>query len=69
MLTLAAASVMSESDDPYFTRLQAGAYDKVKPSGMPCDAMYPCKGGRGGLSHTGVIALAVVISVVGVEVG
>jgi endoglucanase len=65
MLTLAAASVMSESDDPYFTRLQAGAYEKVKPSGMPCDAMYPCQSGRGGLSRAGIIALAVVLGVVG----
>ncbi|KAG8744876.1 hypothetical protein FRC10_009246 [Ceratobasidium sp. 414] len=65
MLTLAAASVMSESDDPYFTRLQAGAYDKVKPTGTPCDAMYPCGSGKGRLSHAAIIALAVVISVVG----
>ncbi|QRV91361.1 endoglucanase [Ceratobasidium sp. AG-Ba] len=65
MLTLAAASVMSESDDPYFTRLQDGAYDKVKPTGTPCDAMYPCKGSGHGLSHGAIIALAVVISVVG----
>jgi endoglucanase len=66
LLTIAAASVMTESEDPYFTRLQEGAYASVKPSGMPCDAMYPCKGGSGGLSRAGTIALAVVLSVVGV---
>ncbi|CAE6408111.1 unnamed protein product [Rhizoctonia solani] len=65
LLTIAAASVMTEAEDPYFTRLQEGAYASVKPSGMPCDAMYPCKGGRGGLSRAGTIALAVVLSVVG----
>jgi endoglucanase len=64
MLTLAAASLMSESVDPYFTRLQEGAYASVKPSGLPCDTMYPCKG-NGGLSRGGIIALAVVLGVVG----
>lgn len=65
MLTLAAASVITESDDPYFTRLQVGAYNNVKPSGMPCDAMYPCAGSSHGLSRTGLIAMVVVLVVVG----
>ncbi|CAE7198105.1 unnamed protein product [Rhizoctonia solani] len=65
LLTLAAASAMTESDDPYYTRLQDGAYASVKPSGTPCDAMYPC-GGYGGLSRGAKIAIAVVVTVVGV---
>ncbi|KAF8609652.1 Six-hairpin glycosidase [Ceratobasidium sp. AG-I] len=65
MLTLAAASVLTESDDPYFTRLQAGAYNNAKPSGTPCDAVYPCAGSHHGLSRAGVIALVVVLVVVG----
>lgn len=65
MLTLAAASVLSETDDPYFTKLQAGAYNNVKPSGTPCDAAYPCGGKHGGLSRAGLIALVVVLVVVG----
>ncbi|KAG8690787.1 hypothetical protein FRC11_009142 [Ceratobasidium sp. 423] len=67
VLTLAAASVMTEGDDPYFTRLQDGAYASVKPSGMPCDAMYHCGSGHG-LSRAGKIALAVVLSVMGLAI-
>ena len=63
MLTLAAMHVLNDSSDPFFTSLQAGAYDKVRPSGQPCDAVFSCGGPR--LGRGGKIALAVVLSVVG----
>ncbi|KAF7355198.1 Endoglucanase [Mycena sanguinolenta] len=57
--------VMNDTNDPFFTSLQAGAYDKVKPSGQPCDAAISdgCSGHR--LSKGAIIALAVVLTVVG----
>lgn len=38
MLNLVAYRVMNDSNDPFYTSLQDGAYNKVKPSGRPCDA-------------------------------
>ncbi|KAG8893716.1 hypothetical protein FRC00_010114 [Tulasnella sp. 408] len=66
-LSLAAYSVMSASNPPYYTSLAPGAYDAVKPSGTPCDAVFPCegKGGKGGLSKGAIIAIAVIVSVAG----
>jgi endoglucanase len=64
LLTLAAMHVMNDTNDPFFTSLQAGAYDKVRPQGTPCDDAFPCKSGPH-LSKGAVIALAVAISVVG----
>lgn len=67
-LTLAAMHV-SDSADPYYTALQAGAYDSVKPSGTPCDDAYPCKkSGHGGLSNVGKIVLGVVLGLVGLVI-
>ncbi|KAJ7904387.1 glycoside hydrolase family 9 protein [Mycena olivaceomarginata] len=65
LLTLAAMHVMNDSNDPFYTSLKAGAYDKVKPSGQPCDAAISdgCSGHK--LSKAAIIALAVVLSVVG----
>ncbi|KIO33977.1 glycoside hydrolase family 9 protein [Tulasnella calospora MUT 4182] len=69
-LSLAAYSVLSASNPPYYTSLAAGAYDAVKPSGTPCDSVFPCSGsngngGKGGLSKGAIIAIAVVVSVAG----
>lgn len=64
MLTLAAYHVMSDAADPFFVSLKNGAYASKKPSGTPCDAAFPCK--SGGLSKAGKVALAVVLSIVGV---
>ncbi|KAJ6516028.1 glycoside hydrolase family 9 protein [Mycena sanguinolenta] len=66
MLTLAAMHVLNDTNDPFFTTLQAGAYDKVKPSGQPCDAAISdgCSSGHH-ISKGGIIALAVVLTVVG----
>ncbi|THH07875.1 hypothetical protein EW146_g9178 [Bondarzewia mesenterica] len=41
LLTLAAAHALTDTADPYFTQLQAGAYDARKPSGTPCDPAFP----------------------------
>ena len=35
--------VMNDTTDPFYTSLRAGAYDGMKPSGQPCDAVYKCK--------------------------
>ncbi|KAG9016351.1 hypothetical protein FRB90_003194, partial [Tulasnella sp. 427] len=66
-LSLAAYSVMSNTNPSYYTSLAAGSYDAVKPSGTPCDAVLPCgsKGGKGGLSKGATIAIAVIVTVVG----
>ncbi|KAF8974347.1 glycoside hydrolase family 9 protein [Flammula alnicola] len=65
MLTLAAMHILGDTKDPYYTALQAGAYDKVKPNGRPCDAAINdgCQGPR--LSKKATIAMAVVITIVG----
>ncbi|KAJ7276266.1 9 glycosyl hydrolase [Mycena haematopus] len=65
MLTLAAMHVMNDTNDPFFTPLQAGAYAKVKPSGQPCDAAISDGCSHHKLSKGAVIALAVVLTVVG----
>lgn len=64
LLTLAAMQVAnSTAVDPYYTRLQVGAY--TKPGGGPCDAALSCKSG---LSKAGKIAIAVVVTVVGLAI-
>lgn len=68
MLTLAAAHIINDTSDPFYTSLQAGAYDEVKPKGKPCDAAISdgCVGGH--LNNAATIALAVSVVVVGVIV-
>jgi len=68
MLTLAAMRVIGDTKDPYFTSLQAGAYDKVKPRGKPCDSAFKegCEGPH--LGKKAMLALAIVITVVGLIV-
>ena len=65
MLTLAAMHVLNDTSDPYFTRLQAGAFAAKKPSGIPCDAAFYC---HTGLSTGVKAALGVTISIVGCAV-
>ncbi|KAJ7228793.1 glycoside hydrolase family 9 protein [Mycena pura] len=65
MLTLAAMHVMNDTNDPFFTSLQAGAYDKVRPAGQPCDDAISAGCGGPKLSKAAVIAIAVVLSIVG----
>jgi len=64
MLTLAVMHVLSDTNDPFYTSLKAGAHEKVKPDGMPCDAAITegCKGPS--ISRNGKIAMGVVLSVV-----
>jgi len=68
MLTLAAMHVMGDSKDPFYTSLAAGAYDKVKPKGRPCDSAITdgCTGGH--LSKKATLAMAITITVVGLIV-
>jgi len=65
LLTLAAMNVMNDTADPFYTSLQAGAYDSKKPSGHPCDPVYSCSPS---LSSGGKIAIAVVVTVVGLGI-
>ena len=65
VVTIAARSVVNGTGDPFYTRLQAGAYAAVKPSGHPCDAAFRCGGGGRGLSEGGLIAMAVILGVAG----
>ena len=66
LLTLAAQALVSGTDDPFYTQVRAGAYDEVRPGGAPCDAAIQagCRRG-GGLSRAAMIAIAVVVTVVG----
>jgi endoglucanase len=66
LLTLAAYSVMQTTVDPFYTRLEAGAYANVKPKGLPCDAVFKqgCPPPR--LSPGARVAMALGITIVGV---
>ena len=65
MLTLAAMHVLSDTRDPFFTSLEAGAYNRVKPSGLPCDAVFDEGCNNPHLSKKATLALALVITIVG----
>lgn len=65
MLTLAAMHAFNDSNDPFFTSLQAGEYDKRRPQGQPCDAAIQAGCSGSGLSTGAKIAIAVVVTVVG----
>jgi endoglucanase len=72
MLSLAAYNVLTNPLDPYFTSLQAGEYDKHKPTGQPCDAAFNCQPGAGSstssLSRAGKIAMGVIVGVAGLAI-
>ncbi|KAI0265157.1 family 9 glycosyl hydrolase [Gloeopeniophorella convolvens] len=63
LLTLAAAHALSDTADPFYTRLQPGAYAAARPGGTPCDPAFPCH--HGGLSTGAKAAIGVVVSLVG----
>ena len=65
MLTLAAMHVLSDTSDPFFTSLEAGAYSKVKPRGLPCDAVFTENCDNPHLSKKATVAMAVVVTIVG----
>ncbi|KAJ7638672.1 glycoside hydrolase family 9 protein [Roridomyces roridus] len=65
LLTLAAMHVLNDTSDPFYTTLQAGAYDKVRPAGQPCDNAISAGCGSSGLPRPALIAIAVILSVVG----
>jgi endoglucanase len=66
ILMLTAMHVINDTDDPYFTYLQAGAYAQHKPSGVPCDAAFNCFPPH--LSEGGTIALAVIVTLSGLAI-
>ncbi|KAI0921378.1 hypothetical protein AcW2_006371 [Taiwanofungus camphoratus] len=65
LLTLAAFSVMNTTADPYYTSLQPGSYQQVRPSGYPCDAAISLGCPHHRLSTGAKVAIGVVVSVVG----
>lgn len=67
MLTLAAMHLLNNSADPFFTSLQAGAYAKVRPSGRPCDAVFP-EACVSDLSQGAKIAIGVIVALVGLSI-
>ncbi|GLB33668.1 putative endoglucanase [Lyophyllum shimeji] len=66
VLTLAAMHAFNDSNDPFYTSLEVGAYDKVRPQGRPCDPVFPDACGQ--LSKGGKIAVGVAVGVVGLIV-
>ncbi|CAK5276340.1 unnamed protein product, partial [Mycena citricolor] len=64
MLTLAAMHAANDTPGPYFTRLQARAYGKLGDS--PCDSAFSAGCGGLHLFKGTIIAMAVVLSVVGI---
>jgi len=65
MLTLTAMRILNDTSDPYFTRLQPGAFAANKPIGKPCDNAFSC---HSGLSKVAKITLGVVLSIVGLAI-
>jgi len=65
MLTLAAMHVLNDPNDPFFTSLEVGAYEKVRPQGQPCDPVFPNACGGPKLSKGGKIVMAVAVITVG----
>jgi len=68
MLTLAAMHALNDSNDPFYTSLQAGAYNARRPQGQPCDAAIQSGCSNSQLSKGAKIAIAVVVTVVGLLV-
>jgi endoglucanase len=68
MLTLAAIHSVNDPNDPFYTSLQAGSYDKLHPQGQPCDAAIQFCCSNSQLSKGAKIAIAVVVTVVGLFV-
>ncbi|EAU84918.1 9 glycosyl hydrolase [Coprinopsis cinerea okayama7 len=64
LLTLTAMHVVAGTEDPFYTSLKEGAYEKVKPDGLPCDAAIEegCKGPK--LSKKAQIAMGVTLTIV-----
>jgi endoglucanase len=63
MLTLTAMHVINDTNDPFYTFLQPGAYAKNKPSGTPCDVAFNCFPPHLGMAE--IIAMVVAITFVG----
>lgn len=69
LLAIAAENIISNTADPFYTALQAGAYQSQGPKKgtHPCDAAFPC-GRRSGLSVAAEIVVAVVTTIVGLGI-
>jgi len=71
LLTLLAQTIQNStmaSQDPYYTKLEVGSYQNVRPGGFPCDAAISTGCSKPGMSEGAKIAIAVVVTVVGLVV-
>jgi endoglucanase len=60
---------MNDTSDPYYTGVQAGAYDSRRPKGQPCDASTSCDSNAPPrLPVVGQIVVGVVVGTVGLFV-
>lgn len=67
-LTLVAYTISNSSlatQDPWYTSVSAGSYEKVRPKGDPCDAAIKSGCTARGLGQGSKIAMGVVITIVG----
>ncbi|KAI0080651.1 Six-hairpin glycosidase [Panus rudis PR-1116 ss-1] len=71
LLSLVAYSIMNDTiskHEPVFVSIEPGSYDRVKPKGTPCDAAVSSGCGIHAFKSGGKIAMAVIVTVVGVVV-
>jgi endoglucanase len=68
LLTLAAAHVINDTSDPFYTQLQAGVYQSRRPKGHPCDASTSCDPTSAHLPRVGQIVIGVIVGIVGAVV-
>lgn len=67
LLSLIAYAAMNQTlamQDPYYTRLEAGSYQKVRPAGFPCDAAVQAGCTIHKFSKVGKIVMGVIVGVV-----
>lgn len=68
LLSLIAYAIMNETiakEDPWYTRLEVGSYQRVRPTGLPCDAAVQQGCNIDRFSKVGKIVMGVIVSVVG----
>ncbi|TCD66956.1 hypothetical protein EIP91_000734 [Steccherinum ochraceum] len=71
LLTLFAYAIANQTlatQDPWYTRLEAGSYQRVRPAGFPCDAAVEVGCGSGHFSRVGKIVMGVIVGVVSLVV-
>ena len=65
LIAYAITNVTIAAQDPWYTRLEVGSYENVRPKGFPCDAAVQTGCASHRFSLGGKIALGVVVGIVG----